>query len=310
LVPRGRVRNAGKVMRLRTPRNTRKPTPTLTLKQSPKKQFKYNTSGKMRNMAIMEVVRRSLDIFGKDTVIDVNDSPNSDINEFEGSLPEFKIVLDILATKVNDKGIDKIRKVLFGMWVVHFAIMTTIVWLSLKSQAVGTVDRLGLFMIVLQLYFAKILKSLNQMYDKTMAIQSDSKSIQEDIVEISKIHKDKKKEYEKVLTSQKYIMIVSDLEHRLRNLATYILKDLRTYTDSLRTLSLIINAFFWKSPYYKKYLERNAVSEAAHIINRHIDRKVEKCIENQRGKTDSMVQQAAAQAMQSSFYNITRNTEP
>ena len=264
----------------------------------------------MRNMAIMEVVRRSLDIFGKDTVIDVNNSPNSDINEFEGSLPEFKIALDILATKVNDKGVDRIRHILFGVWFVHLASMITIVWLSFRDTNTTGSDRFGLFMIVLQLYFSKILKSLNQMYDKTMTIQSDSKSIQEDIVEISKIHGEKKKEYEKVLTTQKYIMITSDLEHRLRNLATYILKDLRTYTVNLRTLTLIINAFFWKSPYYMKYLERNAVSEAAHIINRHIDRKVEKCIENQRGKTDTITQRAAAQAMQSSFYNTTRKTEP
>jgi hypothetical protein len=256
-------------------------------------------------MTIPEVVRRSLDVFKMDTIIDVNDSPSSDISDFEGSLPEFKIVLDKMATKLRSDGIDKIRMVLFGMWFVHLVSMILIIWLSFEASHAGDSDRLGLFMIVLQLYFAKILKSLNQMYDKTMTIQSDSKSIQEDIVEISKMHKEKKKEYVEILTSKNYIMVVSDLEHRLRTLATYILKDIKTYSDSLRVWSLIMNAFFWKSPYYKKYLERDAVEEAVRIINRHIDRKVKKCIESQARESDDKMQQAAMEAMDRRFTNAT-----
>lgn len=241
----------------------------------------------------MSAIRKSYDgIFQIDTIVDINDSPKSDINEFEGSLSEFKIVLDVLVTKVRHNGHDKIRAVLFGMWLVHFAIMIAIIWLSFKPQPSGGSDRLALLMIVLQLYFAKILKSLNQMYDKTIEIQSDLKSIQEDIVEISKIYKDQKKAYKIVLTDKQYIMIISELEHRFRSLATYILKDLYSYINSIRVLSLIINAFFWKSPYYNRYLERDGVSEAIRIINRHIDRKVDRCIKIKKNEDNTLQQQA------------------
>jgi len=251
----------------------------------------------------MSVVRKSYDgIIQEDTIVDINDSPKSDITEFEGSLPEFKTVLDVLVTKIRQNGHDKIRAVLFGMWFVHFAIMITIIWLSFNSQNMGETDRLGLFMIVLQLYFAKILKSLNQMYDKTIQIQSDLKSIQEDVVEISKIYKDQKKAYKVVLTDKQYIMIISDLEHRFRSLATYILKDLYSYINSIRVISLIINAFFWKSPYYNRYLERDGVSEAIRIINRHIDRKVNRYIEIKKIE-DNKIQQQAMQ--QSNFFKPT-----
>lgn len=241
--------------------------------------------------AVARAVRKSLDMFKIDTIVEVDDSPNSDIVEFEGSLPEFKIILDKMATELNVDGLDRIRRVLYGMWFVHMTSMILIVWLSFSSD--NSSDRLGLLMIVIQLYFAKILKSLNQMYDKIMAIQTDSKSIQEDIVEISKIHREKKKDYVDILTSKNYIMVVSDLEHRFRTLATCILKDLRIYTDSLRTLSLIVNSFFWKSPYYIKYLGRDAVEEAVRIINRHTERKVKKCIENQKNEENEKLKEAA-----------------
>lgn len=250
-------------------------------------------------MTIGETIRSSIDAmrssaenaFKPDTVVEIDESPTSDMNEFDGSLPEFRIVLDVMAMKLHEDGSDKVRSVLFGMWFIHFVSMILIVWLSFTVNQSS--DRLGLFMIVLQLYFAKILKSLNQMHDKTTAIQSDSRSIQEDIVEISKIYNEKKQEYRNILTSQNYIMVISDLEHRLRNLATYILKDLRMYIDSLRILPLIVNSFLWKSPHYKKYLERDAVNEAVRIINRHVDRKVSKYIKSQSGSTDTKLQQVA-----------------
>lgn len=263
------------------------------------KNNKYMTiGGKIRSS--IDAMRGSPSdrAFQTDTVVEIDSSPTSDMNEFDGSLPEFRSILDVMATKLHENGSDNVRRVLFGMWFVHFVSMILIVWFSFTTNQGGDSDRLGLFMIVLQLYFAKILKSLNQMHDATTAIQSDSRSIQEDIVEISKIYNEKKQEYGIILTSQNYIIVISDLEHRLRNLATYILKDLRMYMDSLKTIPLIVNSFLWKSPHYKKYLERDAVNEAVRIINRHVDRKVNKCIKSQTGSTDTQLQQVAAGALQ------------
>ena len=61
-------------------------------------------------MTIGEVIRSSIDAIrsNPDTVVEIDDSPTSDMNEFDGSLPEFRIVLDVMATKLHENGSDKV----------------------------------------------------------------------------------------------------------------------------------------------------------------------------------------------------------
>jgi hypothetical protein len=151
----------------------------------------------------------------------------------------------------------RVRKVLIGVWVVNIMFVVPIFVLSFtkKNQA----DVIGLGMVVIQLYVAKIIESLNKLYDKLTRIYSESEYIRMRLVEIFSACEEHRRNFPNAeirFTAGKYII----------SLSRGILADIADCSKETKIINVIINSFMWKSPLYAKFLDRTFVNDKAIII--------------------------------------------
>ena len=151
----------------------------------------------------------------------------------------------------------RVRQVLIGVWVINIMCIVPIFVLSFTKKNQG--DVIGLGMVVIQLYVAKIIESLNKLYDKLTRIYSESEYIRLRLVEIFSACEEQHRKFPNAairFTVGKYII----------SLSRGILADIADCTKETKITSIIINSFMWKSPHYTKFLDRTFVNDKAIII--------------------------------------------
>ena len=148
----------------------------------------------------------------------------------------------------------KISHMMIFYWVFHFVATAAMIGtISADGQQLKKFNELiGTLMVILQLTITKIFESTNKQYENCMRIQSNVADIKHTFLGLIR-------DYRELL----YRGIDAD-EHakeRLTRLNDRIVENLQAYERNMHIFTLFVNSFFWKSPEYTPFLEKDVIRD-------------------------------------------------
>lgn len=188
-------------------------------------------------------------------------------------IQNIKTTIDSIPGIIRTDGHKKISRMMIFYWGLHFiatAIMTTFVILDKENQNSQLV---GTLMVILQLMISKIFESSNKMYDNCMRIQSNVADINITILGLIR-------DYHCLLN--KGIHNNERSKERLTKLNDRVVENLQAYKRNMHILTLFVNSFFWKSPEYTPFLEKDAIRDNFITILNDFQKEVAGCCTENR----------------------------
>ena len=168
------------------------------------------------------------------------------------------VIQNIKSTIVSIPGIirpgdhKKISHLMIFFWVVHFVSTGALAFFVLKDENDNDATLIGTLMVILQLMITKIFESSNKLYDNCMRIQSNVADINYTILGLIRDYHD---------LFDRGININDRVKERLKKLNDRVVDDLEAYERNMHIFTLFVNSFFWKSPEYTPFLEKNVIRD-------------------------------------------------
>jgi len=170
-----------------------------------------------------------------------------------GVIQNIKFTIDSIPKVIRPDGHKKISHMMNFYWVIHFVGTAVMIGIISSGGVARKYDSLiGTLMVILQLMITKIFDSTNKLYDNCMRVQSNVADINFTVLGLIRDYHD---------LIDRGIDNNERAKERLKKLNDRVIANLEAYKRNMHTFTLIVNSFFWKSPEYTPFLEKDAIRD-------------------------------------------------
>lgn len=167
-------------------------------------------------------------------------------------IQNIKSTIDSISGIIQPGGHKKISHLMIFFWFVHFVSTGVLAFVVLKDRNDNDGSLIGTLMVILQLMITKIFESSNKLYDNCMRIQSNVADINFTILGLIR-------DYHELL--DRGIDTNERAKERLKKLNDRVIENLEAYERNMHIFTLFVNSFFWKSPEYTPFLEKDVIRD-------------------------------------------------
>jgi hypothetical protein len=183
-------------------------------------------------------------------------------------IQNIKTTVDSIPGIIRPGDHKKISRLMIFYWVFHFAATAAMIGtIAADGQMKKFNELIGTLMVILQLMITKIFESTNKQYENCMRIQSNVSDINYTILGLIR-------DYHDLL--DRGINVNECTKERLTRLNDRIVENLEAYERNMHMLTLLVNSFFWKSPEYTPFLEKDVIRDSFVTILNDFKKDIDK----------------------------------